>query len=153
MSYALLKTIHIISSTLLFGTGLGSAFYFFRAHLSKDVASLYFASKNVVLADWLFTTPAVVIQPLTGYMLMRTLGYTFSTPWIILALALYVFVGLCWLPVVYIQIKIHRLVTEAYRSAKPLQEEYYRLYKWWFFLGWPAFMTVIVIFYLMVAKP
>ena len=153
MSYVLLKTLHIISSTLLFGTGLGSAFYYFRAQQSKDIASLYFASKNVVLADWLFTTPAVIIQPITGYWLMSIDHYDFSMWWLQLAIALYIFTGICWLPVVYLQIKMHQLIKEAYDAQQSLPEIYYRYQRWWFILGWPAFISVIIIFYLMVAKP
>ncbi len=71
MLYFWLKLVHILSATLIFGTGLGSAFYMYRAHLSKNDEAIAFASKNVVLADWLFTTPAVFIQPITGVLLIQ----------------------------------------------------------------------------------
>ena len=153
MSYVLLKTIHILSSTLLFGTGLGSAFYYFRAQQTRDINALYFASKNVVIADWLFTTPAVIIQPISGYLLMRLLNYDFSVWWIKVAIGLYVLTGLCWLPVVYLQIKMHALIKQAKKNGQPLNHTYFLYEKWWFALGWPAFTSVIGIFYLMVAKP
>jgi uncharacterized membrane protein len=153
MLYYLLKTIHILSSTLLFGTGLGSAFYFYRAQQSRDIHALYFTAKNVVLADWCFTTPAVIIQPLTGFWLIHLMHYSFSSPWIVWALILYVFVGLCWLPVVYYQIKMFELIKKAKATQTPLPDKYTQYERRWFLLGWPAFIAVIIIFYLMTAKP
>ncbi len=64
--YLLLKTLHIASSVLLVGTGLGSAFYMFFANRSGSVAAQAVVSRLVVRADWWFTTPCVVIQPVSG---------------------------------------------------------------------------------------
>jgi len=155
MSYLLLKLLHIFSATVLFGTGLGSAFYLYRAHVSRDDRAIAFAAKNVVLADWLFTTPAVIIQPLTGVWLMRVMQYPWTTEWLLLAIAFFLLVGACWLPVVWLQIQISSLADKSLKGGLPLYENplYRRYMKMWFFLGWPAFILVIGIFYLMVFKP
>jgi uncharacterized membrane protein len=153
MLYISLKFIHIISSTLLFGTGLGSAFYLWRANQSGNIQALHFATKNVVLADWLFTTPAVIIQPITGFWLMLLLHYPLTSKWILYTLALYVFIGACWLPVVWLQIKMHRLISHAKKSNTKLPQTYHTYYRIWFILGWPAFIAVLIIFYLMIYKP
>jgi uncharacterized membrane protein len=153
MLYLTLKTIHIISSTILFGTGLGSAFYFLRAQQSKNINALYFAAKNVVLADWIFTTPAVIIQPITGFWMIYLLHYPLDSFWIVASITLYVVTGFCWIPVVYIQIKMFRLIAEAQRLNRSLEKNYYQLERWWFILGWPAFISVMIIFYLMTTKP
>lgn len=154
MTYLLLKLIHVLSSTILFGTGLGSAFYFWRSHQQTDLQARYFAVRNVVIADWIFTTPAVIIQPLTGFALMHILSIKFTTHWIMLALLLYIFTGACWLPVVWLQIQMKKiLITSLLNNNKSLPTQYYRYYNYWFFLGWPAFASVVVIFYLMVFKP
>ena len=154
MDYFILKTIHILSSTILFGTGLGSAFYLWRANQTKNLQSMRFACKNVVIADWVFTTPAVIIQPLTGFWLMHILHYSITSRWIIWSLCLYGFVGLCWIPVVWIQIKMHQIIEKAaqhpHQKINPLYFRYERL---WFYLGWPAFISVVGIFALMVFKP
>lgn len=150
--YPLLKLIHILSSTLLFGTGLGSAFYLFCAHRQKNLQTMLHTARNVVIADFIFTTPAVIIQPVTGFLLIYIVGYPLQSTWIVASLLLYVFVGLCWLPVVFIQIKLHRLLKIAIAEGSELPEHYWRLYRWWLALGWPAFISVIVIFYLMVFK-
>ncbi|RAP38026.1 hypothetical protein B1207_03285 [Legionella quinlivanii] len=152
MAYFLLKYIHIISSTLLFGTGLGSAFYMWRANQSANVEAMRFAARNVVIADWIFTAPAVVIQPITGFWLMAIMHYPITSKWIILSLILYVITGACWLPVVWLQIKMDELLNQTL-SEKGLPAKYHRYAKLWFILGWPAFFSVLAIFYLMVFKP
>ncbi len=150
--YLLLKTVHILSSTLLFGTGLGTAFHGFMANRSGDLAARRIVNRNVVIADWLFTTPAVIVQPVTGVWLARIAGYPLTTGWLAAAIVLYVFVGACWLPVVGIQIEMRRIV-DRIADDKALPARYFNLSRTWFVLGWPAFAGVLVIFWLMVAKP
>lgn len=153
MAYQALLWVHILSSTLLFGTGLGTAFHSWMAQRSGDLRALVVVSRNVVIADWLFTTPAVVMQPVTGAWTARTAGIPFTTGWLAVALGLYVLVGACWLPVVWLQIQMHKLVDSAPRAGEPLPTCYRVYARWWFALGWPAFLAVIGIFYLMVFKP
>lgn len=152
MEYVLLKWIHILSSTILFGTGVGSAFYLFMANRRKEITGIYFATRHVVIADWLFTTPAVVIQLITGLLLMRVTGYPFSAGWIMWGILLYFFVGACWIPVVWMQIKMRNMAKIAFESGDALPEGYWRLDTYWIILGLLAFPAMVVIFYLMVAK-
>ena len=152
MEYFLLKTIHILSSTVLFGTGIGTAFSLWMAHRRGDVAAIAVAARNVVLADGLFTTPAIVIQPLTGFWLLHLMGITWTTSWVMLSLALYVLAGACWLPVVAIQYRVRDLAATAHRDHTPLPAAYFRLMRWWFALGWPAFLALVAVFWLMVRK-
>ena len=153
MDYLTLKTIHIISSTILFGTGMGSAFFLFMANRRKEVAGIAFATRHVVIADWLFTTPSVVIQLVTGLALMQAGGYDITTHWIKWGLILYVVVGTCWLPVVWIQIKMRNLAKQAMENNSELPKQYWRYDKWWITLGSVAFPVVLVIFTLMIFKP
>jgi len=153
MTYLTLKLVHIVSSTFLFGTGLGSAFYMYRANQKNDLQVMYFAAKNVVVADWLFTTPSVIVQPVTGFLLIAKLGYPLSSPWIIISLGLYVIAGICWLPVVWLQIRMRDMLKLAIESHQPLNQLYHIYMRRWFLLGWPAFISVIIIFGLMVFKP
>ncbi len=153
MDYLLLKWIHILSSTILFGTGIGSAFYMFMANRRKDTASIYFATRHVVIADWLFTTPAVVIQLLSGAALVKAGGLSWDDAWIAWGLGLYLFVGACWLPVVWMQIKMRDMARVAMDVNAPLPARYWAMDKWWTILGSLAFPAVIVIFWLMVNKP
>lgn len=151
--YLALKYVHIIGATILFGTGLGIAFFLFVAMRSRDVAAIAATLKIVVLADFVFTAPAVAVQLTSGIALAEVLGIPFTQPWIAGALALYVLVGLCWLPVVAIQIRMLRLAEKARGEGGPLPEPFRHLYRAWFVLGWPAFAGVLGILVLMVWKP
>jgi uncharacterized membrane protein len=153
MDYLWLKTIHILSSILLFGTGLGSAFYKFMADRSGNVAAIAVTNRHVVWADWLFTTPTVIIQPITGIWLALLAGYPLTSGWLGWTLAMYAIAGLCWLPVVYMQIVMQRMAEQALAANTPLPPRYYRLARMWFWLGVPAFAMMVGIVYLMVFKP
>jgi uncharacterized membrane protein len=152
-TYVWLKTIHILSSTLLFGTGLGTAFFMWFTHRTGNLASIATAARLTVLADFLFTTPAVIVQPVSGYLLMRLMGFDLHAGWLQAAVALYVFTGICWLPVVWLQWRASQLAHAALQTETTLPPDYYRIMRLWFALGWPAFLSVIAIFWLMVAKP
>jgi uncharacterized membrane protein len=153
MEYALVKFIHILSSTLLFGTGLGSAFYKWMADRSGDLPSMAKTNRTVVIADWLFTTPTVIIQPLTGLWLVHILGFPLDQPWIVITVVLYIIAGGCWLPVVWLQIRMRDLATEAVTEKTSLDERYHRYARRWFWLGVPAFISMVIIYFLMVFKP
>ncbi len=152
-AFAWVKTAHILSATLLFGTGLGTAFFMWMSYRAGDVGAIAVTARHVVLADLLFTTPAVIIQPLTGAWMIERWQMPWSTPWVAAALALYVLTGLCWLPVVWIQWRAAQLARAAWRNHVPLPAAFHRLMGWWFALGWPAFFATAAIFGLMVFKP
>jgi len=151
-AYALVKTLHILSATLLFGTGLGSAFYLWRADQSRDLAAIAFAARNVVIADWLFTLPAIVFQPISGLWLAWYLDISLAEPWLLWTYGLYVLAGICWLPVVWLQIRLRDMAATALAQGEALDPRYRRYMSIWFTLGWPAFTALLVVFYLMVAK-
>jgi uncharacterized membrane protein len=153
MDYLFIKYIHIISSTILFGTGIGSAFYMLMANHSKDINSICFATRHVVIADWLFTTPSVIVQFITGIWMVQDAGYSYSDIWITWGLSLYAFAGICWLPVVWLQIKMRNIADQAHRTGQDLPLRYWGMNKWWISLGALAFPAVMVIFYLMAQKP
>ncbi|MET3393013.1 putative membrane protein [Variovorax sp. 1140] len=152
-TYLVLKWLHIVSSVLMVGTGLGSAFYMFFTNRSGSVPAQAVVSRLVVRADWWFTTPTVILQPATGFALAHMAGFPLSTPWLALSLALFVFAGACWLPVVWLQIRMAAIAAQAHRDAVPLPPLYARYQRWWELLGYPAFAAMVVVFYLMVNKP
>ena len=151
--YFAIKLVHIIGAAVLFGTGLGIAFFMWMAHRTGDAATIATTARVVVIADALFTASAVIAQPVSGALLAWTLGYRLGEPWIIASLVLYVLVGLCWLPVVGIQITLRNLAREAADAGTELPPRYHRLFRIWFALGWPAFLGVIAIFVLMIWRP
>ncbi|WP_296186552.1 DUF2269 family protein [Pseudomonas sp. UBA1879] len=152
-AYLLLKTLHILSSTVLFGLGAGSAYYALRAWRTGKVEVIAVTFKHLVFADWAFTTTTAIFQPLSGLGLAWLAGWPLQQSWLMWSFALYVLAGVCWLPVVWLQIRVHKLADQALLegSAMPIKATVYM--KWWFGLAWPAFFSFIGIFYLMVAKP
>ena len=151
--YALLKIAHIVGATMLLGTGAGIAFFMLMAHRTSDPALIAHTARIVVLADTVFTASAVILQPITGAALAHLAGYPLLSGWIGLSLVLYVVTGLCWLPVVWIQIRLRDLARQAAATGAPLPERYFCLFKLWFVLGFPAFAAVLGIVWLMVVKP
>lgn len=152
-TYLLLKYIHILSSVVLVGTGFGSAYYLFFANRTRSVEVKAEVSRLCVRADWWFTTPTVIIQPLTGFAMVYLANFPLTTPWIALSLSLYVFAGICWLPVVWLQIQMAKMAQTANAHGTTLPDRYERYRRWWEGLGYPAFVSMVGVFYLMVAKP
>ncbi len=151
--YFILKIIHIISACVLFGTGMGTAFYMLLANRSNSIAIIAIATGHVVKADWIFTTSSGIIQALTGFAMVHLLGFSLLTPWLLWAIIGYCIAGACWLPVVYLQIQLHKIAKESYLQQQSLPAKYYLYYRYWFILGWPAFIALIMVYYLMVAMP
>ncbi|MBT2245047.1 MULTISPECIES: DUF2269 family protein [Sphingobium] len=152
-SYFLLKYAHVIGATVLLGTGAGIAFFMLLAHLSGKPALIAGVARIVVIADFLFTASAVLIQPLTGWLLMREVGYSVKETWIVLSLLLYVVTGLFWLPVVWMQMRMRDLAKAAAANGAPLPKAYHRLFRLWFAFGFPAFASVLGILWLMITRP
>ncbi|MBC7987083.1 MAG: DUF2269 domain-containing protein [Sphingomonadaceae bacterium] len=152
-TYLLLKLAHILSGAVLFGTGAGIAFFMLSAHRTRDPAAIAAIARIVVVADFIFTASAVVIQPATGVALALHLGWSLDAPWLLATYALYALTGACWIPVVFIQIRMARLAREAASADMPLPPAYHRLYRLWFALGIPAFLAVLAIYAIMIARP
>lgn len=151
--YELIKWMHIIGSTVLFGTGAGTAFQMVAAMRGQDPSVIGAVAKNVVLADWIFTTPAGVLQPVTGVTLVYLTGVSLLEPWLVLVYALYLVAFLAWAPVVWLQHQIRDSALEAASKGLPLPEKCLRYYRIWFTLGWPAFIALMAIFWLMISRP
>ena len=150
--YQLIKTLHIISATIVFGTGIGIANFMFFGHRSGLIQERVFAARMTLKADFLFTLPSVIVQPATGAWLVWHGGFRWDEYWLVVSYGLYLLAGACWVPVVIIQMRMKAML-EAQLRGEPLDEATFsRLYRIWFILGWPAFGGLIVIFWLMVTK-
>lgn len=149
----ILRWAHVIGACVLLGTGAGIAFFMVMAQRTKDARVIAHVAGTVVIADWIFTGTSVVAQPVTGFLLAKAKGWEMSEGWIVASLALYVFVGLLWLPVVWIQHRLRDLARAAAAGTEPLPPLYHRLYGIWFVAGFPAFAGVLAIIWLMVTRP
>ena len=148
-----LRWLHVIGAAVLLGTGAGIAFFMVMAHRTRDAALIAHTAGVVVVADYLFTATAVVAQPITGALLVQVAGWGWARGWIWLSIALYVLTGLFWLPVVWMQSRMRDLAREAARGSTILPPAYHRYYQLWFACGIPAFLAVLAIVWLMLAKP
>jgi uncharacterized membrane protein len=151
--YLILKYLHVIGATMILGTGSGIAFFMLMAHLSRDAAFVARTAGVVVLADIVFTATAVVGQPVTGYLLARETGFSLSDDWLTASLVLYGVAGAFWLPVVWMQLRMRDLAAAAASAGRPMPRAYHRLFRLWFAFGFPGFGSVMLIIWLMIAKP
>lgn len=151
--YLLIKWVHILSSVVMVGTGFGSAFFMYFANRSGSVAAQAVVCRLVVRADWWFTTPTILVQPLSGLLMAHLAGWPLSTPWLMTSIVLYLLAGACWLPVVCLQLRMARMSAQAHEQNQPLPEAYARDARHWEWLGYPAFTAMLGVFYLMVNKP
>jgi uncharacterized membrane protein len=147
------KWLHVLSSTLLFGTGVGSAFYLFFVSRTRDVHAVAVVSRWVVVADWWFTATTIVFQPLSGFWLVHRMGYALTSRWIWWATGLFILAALCWLPVVWLQMRLRDVAKAADDAHTELPPAYWNYFGWWVALGVPAFVFFLAVFYLMVARP
>lgn len=149
----LYRWLHVIGACVLLGTGAGIAFFMVMAHLTGKAEIIAHTASTVVIADTIFTATAAIVQPITGILLAYQVGWSLSTGWIVLSLALYVFIGLFWLPVIGVQIKMRNLARDAVRSGDALPVQYHKLFRIWYACGFPAFFAILAIVWLMLERP
>jgi uncharacterized membrane protein len=151
--YLIVKWLHILSATILFGTGIGIAFFKWITDRSGDVRAIRISAERTVLADWMFTTPAVIVQPLSGLTMVHLAGYPVVTGWVSYSIYLYAVAGCCWLPVLWLQMRMRALARLADDGGVALPPLYWAYARSWFWLGVPAFLALLAVYWLMVAKP
>lgn len=149
----ILRFVHVLGATVLIGTGAGIAFFMLMAHRSGDPATIAPVAAIVVRADFLFTASAVIIQPVSGLALASAVGWPLTQGWLLVSMVLYVAIGLCWLPVIFIQIRLRDMAQAAQSAGDPLPEAYKRLFRAWAALGVPAFAFILAILWLMLVRP
>ena len=150
--YLVIKVIHILAAVVVAGTGTGIAFFMYMASRSNNIQAIAVTTKHVVLADWIFTFPAVIVQMVTGMMLVNLLNYAYTSFWFLAVIGLFFFIGACWLPVIYLQYRLKHYADQAIKEGV-LSDSFRKTMKLWTALGIPAFVALLVVFWLMVFKP
>jgi uncharacterized membrane protein len=150
--YLVIKMIHILAAVVVAGTGTGIAFFMYMASRSNNIQAIAVTTKHVVLADWIFTFPAVIVQMVTGMMLVNLLNYAYTSLWFLAVIGLFFFIGACWLPVIYLQYRLKHYADQAIKEGV-LSDSFRKTMKLWTALGIPAFVALLVVFWLMVFKP
>lgn len=153
LSYDIVKWIHILSAVVFFGTGLGTAAYMWLTHKGGNVQAIASTARNVVRVDWTFTATSGLVQPITGAILVWMLGFSPGAPWLVASYILYAIALGCWVSVARLHMRVREVAAVAAQNGKALPDRYYWYMRWWFQLGWPAFIALLVVFYLMVARP
>ena len=151
--YFLVKYLHVLGAITILGTGSGIAFFMLMAHRSQDAAFIARTAATVVVADMLFTLTAVLLQPISGGLLMMLSATSFTERWLLASLALYAVAGLFWVPVIFMQIEMRDLARLAAEKGQPLPPRYFALIHRWMWFGIPGFGSVMMILWLMIAKP
>ncbi|SDH00680.1 Uncharacterized membrane protein [Bradyrhizobium sp. Rc2d] len=151
--YFLVKFLHVLGAIVILGTGTGIAFFMLMAHRTQDVAFIARTAAVVVIADAIFTLSAVIVQPVTGGLLMMLSATSLTERWLLTSLALYAVAGLFWVPVVFMQIEMRDLARKAAEQCNALPERYFVLFRRWFIFGFPGFGATMLILWLMIAKP
>ncbi len=151
--YFLIKYLHVLGAIVILGTGSGIAFFMLMAHRSGDAAFIARTASTVVVADMVFTLTAVLLQPVTGGLLMMMSATAFTERWLLVSLALYATAGLFWVPVIFMQREMRDLARLAAEKNQPLPPRYFALFRRWFLFGIPGFGSVMIILWLMIAKP
>lgn len=151
--YFLIKYLHVLGAIVILGTGSGIAFFMLMAHRSRDPAFIARTAGTVVIADMLFTLSAVLLQPFTGGLLMGLSATSLTARWLLISLGLYAVAGLFWIPVIFMQREMRDLAQSAVAREMPLPRRYFVLFRRWFWFGIPGFGSVMIILWLMIAKP
>lgn len=152
MDLLFVKYLHVLSSTLVFGTGIGTAFYLFFVSRTRDVRAIAVVARHVVVADWIFTATTIVFQPASGLYLAHRMGYPLTAPWLYWSIVAFVIATLCWLPVVWLQMRLRDIAVRADAAGRELPRRYAQLLGCWAALGVPALVSFLAIFYMMVAR-
>ncbi|TWI55734.1 putative membrane protein [Pseudomonas duriflava] len=151
-AYVLLKTVHVLSAAILIGLGSGSAYYAWRSWRTGRPEFIALTFKHLVFADWAITLPCVVIQAATGIALAHGAGFSLTLPWLQWSIIFFLLAGLCWLPILWLQVRLQRLAETSHRHKSPLPPQAFRYMRAWLILGWPAFLALLVVLYLMISK-
>jgi len=155
VSYLVVKWLHLLGAAVLFGTGMGIAFFawfgYRRGMQEGNIGLIQGVLRLTVIADTVFTATAAIAQPVTGWFLWRMTGGRWPDRWLLWVLVLYAFVGACWLPVVWLQILLRNGAVRA-QTVGQLDARFHGRFRLWFALGWPAFLAVLGLFGLMLAR-
>lgn len=156
MSGELIRLIHVVSSALMFGVGIGAFWFMLAALRSADIALIAATTRNAVRAEWFIAAPVAVVQPTTGYLLMLHLDYSLHSRWFLALATFYILAGMCWVYLVKAELKMRHLANVALaspRAATPLPPQFHALSRRWRRLALGSFAGVLTIFWLMVFRP
>ena len=152
-TFSLLELLHILGAMVLFGSGLGIAFFMVAASRSGNVALIAGTARIVVIADIALMATAFVLQPITGLGMAHIAHIHLWQSWIAISLGLYAVIGLLWLPGFWLRLQMREMAATALAAGTPLPERYRQFMRLWYWCGAPGFVAIITILYFMVTQP
>ena len=144
-----IRWLHVVSSALMFGVGVGAFWFMTTAVGSGAAAAIAVTTRNAVRAEWVIAVPVSIVQPTTGYLLMRGLGYPLTSTWFWLVAGAYIVAGMAWVYLVKAEYRLRDLAA-ADAAAGP---DFAAVYARWRALAAMTFAGVLGIFGLMVFRP
>lgn len=151
--YQTLVYAHILGVILLAGNITITAFWKVLADMSKEVTLIAFANRAVIIADWIFTLPGIVltlaggigISVMGGWPLLEVSWLSWSVFWFVVA-------GILWMVfLVPLQIRQNR-AAKLFVETGVIPDSYWRDARLWITIGLIATVPLLIILYLMVVK-
>nr|WP_248930850.1 DUF2269 family protein [Paenibacillus hamazuiensis] len=145
--------IHLLGVVLFVGNIVTAAFWKVRADIKGDLNAIHQAARNVMIADWVFTLPGLVLIIVSGILMAVERGYTMNGfHWMTLSLLLFGLTGVIWLAVLIpLQRGMIRHSAASLQAGK-LLSEYHKASLYWAVFGVLATLLPVVILFLMIFK-
>lgn len=151
--YQALVYAHILGVILLAGNITITAFWKVLADMTKDVKLIAFANRAVIIADWIFTLPGIVLT-LVGGVGISIMGEwpLFEVSWLSWSVFWFVVAGILWMVfLVPLQIRQNR-AAKLFAQTGVIPDSYWRDARLWITIGLIATVPLLIILYLMVVK-
>jgi uncharacterized membrane protein len=152
--YQTLVYAHILGVILLAGNITITAFWKVLADMSREVKLIAFANRAVIIADWLFTLPGIILT-LGGGVSISVMGQwpLFEVSWLSWSVFWFVVAGILWMVfLIPLQIRQHR-AAKLFLESGDIPLTYWRDARAWITIGLIATVPLLIILYLMVVKP
>ncbi|MDQ0115862.1 DUF2269 family protein [Paenibacillus harenae] len=145
--------LHLLGVLLMAGNIITAAFWKIRADLAGNPIVIHQAAKNVMIADYAFTIPGLVMIIVSGGAMASESGVTWTgINWLTLSLILLSVTGIIWLAILIpLQRKMIRSSADGIKTGT-ISAEYRRASRQWAIYGVAATLLPIIILYLMVMK-
>ncbi len=150
----LLLVLHVMGGIFFLGNIITAAFWKLRADAGGDLHQIWRTATNVLIADYVFTLPGIVLLLTTGHMMVANSGYElFSLSWLGISYFLFCLSGLIWLLILLpTQNQMIKHAKNSLDQGK-LTNEYKKSSKIWNVFGSLSTILPIIVIVLMLVKP
>lgn len=152
-SLNVLLFLHIFGAVIFLGNIATAAFWKVRADITKDPKFIHNTVKNVMLADFIFTLPGLILIMISGILMSVRSGRPLEIfNWLTFSIFLFVLTGIIWLAILLpIQRRLIHHSAESIATGM-ISSEYRKASLYWAIFGIAATLLPVVVLYLMVTK-